>query len=61
MEIYAEAGDYIVAGRALTNTSYIAEWETDGSGKFWVTFGFDPDTPGPNPGQYQLRVVYPAP
>jgi tetratricopeptide (TPR) repeat protein len=61
MEIYAEEGQYITAGRALTPTSYIAEWETDGTGRFWVTFGFDPEMPGPAPGEYELRVLYPMP
>jgi hypothetical protein len=61
MEIYAEQGQYITAGRALTGTSYIAEWETDGPGRFLVTFGFDREIDGPAPGQYELRVVFPAP
>jgi hypothetical protein len=61
MEIYTEGGEYITAGRALSPTSYIAEWETDGPGRFWVTFGFDPEMPGPAPGNYELRVTYPVP
>jgi tetratricopeptide (TPR) repeat protein len=61
MEIYSEPGDYITAGRALTNTSFIAEWETDATAKFWVTFGFDPEASDIAPGQYELRVVYPVP
>jgi hypothetical protein len=61
MEIYTEGGQYIVAGRALTTTSYIAEWDTDAGGRFFVTFGFDPEAGGPAPGQYELRVTYPMP
>lgn len=61
MEIYSEDEGYITAGRALTGTSYIAEWESAGTGRFWVTFGFDPEMPGPAPGNYELRVVYPQP
>jgi hypothetical protein len=61
MEIYSEEEGYITAGRALTGTSYIAEWEAAGTGRFWVTFGFDPEMPGPAPGIYELRVVYPQP
>jgi tetratricopeptide (TPR) repeat protein len=59
MEIYQETGQYITAGRALTGTSYIAEWE--GQGRFVVTFGFDRELDGPAPGPYELRVVFPAP
>jgi tetratricopeptide (TPR) repeat protein len=61
MEVYTEQGHFIVPGRALTTTSYIAEWDTDAGGRFFVTFGFDPDAPGPEPGPYELRVTYPMP
>jgi tetratricopeptide (TPR) repeat protein len=61
MEVYTEGGQYITAGRALTTTSFIAEWDTDAGGRFFVTFGFDPEVPGPAPGQYELVVTYPIP
>ena len=60
MEIYTEDFVWVTDGRAMAATSYIAEWETEG-GRFWVKFGFDPDLPGPDPGNYELRVTYPVP
>jgi hypothetical protein len=60
MEIYTEDFNWITDGRAMTATSFIAEWEA-GGGSFWVKFGFDPGLPGPDPGNYELRVTYPVP
>jgi len=60
MEIYTEDVAWITEGRAMTATSFIAEWQTEG-GRFWVKFGFDPGLPGPDPGNYELRVTYPVP
>jgi hypothetical protein len=59
MEIKNSNMRLVAEGRLLTATSFVANW--DGEGTFLIDFGFDKDIPGPPPGAYELRVTFPRP